>query len=331
MDARSFFATGPEDLKQNQFGVAAGGPLRKDRVWFCWFCEGLRELTAFSTAGYSPTKSMFGGNFAGAGHIVYDPTTYDASSGTRQPFPNNVIPASQINPVVRNLLKYYGPGTSLASMPSNLFGNPRNTLRDDQGGLRLDAASGSRSQIFFQIFGQTTPSDKPGLYPLSGLFYQNGSQLAMVEHIWSVNPRALNSLRIGFLRNIAIGGNEGQDSAAILPLLGISNTNDTHGVTAINLLGYSGFGRSNGEVGNRDNAWQFDDEITYGRGEHSFAFGVGLRYRRGWHWNGNIFYGRRHSAGGSALAETCPDGRMSHWGNGPSRRSQRSRPDSPSF
>lgn len=71
MDARSFFATGPEDLKQNQFGVAAGGPLRKDRVWFCWFYEGLRELTAFSTAGYSPTKSMFGGNFAGAGHIVY--------------------------------------------------------------------------------------------------------------------------------------------------------------------------------------------------------------------------------------------------------------------
>jgi hypothetical protein len=281
MDARSFFANGPEDLKLNQFGAAAGGPLRKDRVWFYGFYEGLRELTAFSAAGYSPTESMFGGNFVGAGHIVYDPTTYDASSGTRQPFPNNVIPASKTNPVARNLLKYYVPGTSLAGMPSNLYGNPRNTLSDDQGGLRLDATSGPRSQIFLQIFGQTTPSDKPGLYPLSGLLYQNGSQLAMVEHIWSVNPRAANSLRIGFLRNIAIGGNEGQDSASIVALLGISNTNDTHGVTAINLQGYSGFGRSNGEVGNRDNAWQFDDEVTYTRGKHSFAFGVGLRYRRG--------------------------------------------------
>jgi hypothetical protein len=109
----------------------------------------------------------------------------------------------------------------------------------------------------------------------------------MVEHVWSINPRTVNSLRIGFLRNIAIGGNEGQNRGAILPALGISNTNDTHGVTAINLQGYSGFGRSNGEVGNRDNAWQLDDEITYTKGAHNLAFGVGLRYRRGWHLNGN--------------------------------------------
>jgi hypothetical protein len=119
------------------------------------------------------------------------------------------------------------------------------------------------------------------------MLYQNESQLAMLEHIWSLNARAVNSLRIGFLRNIAIGGSEGQNHASILPLLGILNTNDTRGVTAINLQGYSGFGRSSGQVGNRDNAWQLDDEITYSRGVHSFGFGAGLRYRRGWHLNGN--------------------------------------------
>ena len=96
MDARSFFATSPEDLKQNQFGFASGGPLRKDRVWFYGFYQGLRELTAFSTAGYSPTGEMFDGNLAGVGHSIYDPTTYDPASGTRKPFPNNVIPPSQI-------------------------------------------------------------------------------------------------------------------------------------------------------------------------------------------------------------------------------------------
>jgi hypothetical protein len=287
MDARSFFATGREELQQNQFGVAAEGPLRKNRVWLYGFYEGLREITGFSTAGYSPTAAMFGGNFTGTGQVIYDPATYDPSSGTRQPFPNNVIPASQINSVASKLLKYYVPGRNLASMPSNLYGNPRNTMNDDQGGLRLDAATSARSQIFLQIFGQNTPSDKPGLYPLSGLLYQNGSQLAMAEHIWSLNPRAVNTLRVGFLRNIAIGGNEGQSGPSLLTLLGISNTNDTRGVTAINLQGYSGFGRSNGEVGNRDNAWQLDDEITYSSGGHSFAFGVGLRYRRGWHLNGN--------------------------------------------
>ena len=65
IDARSFFAKGPEDVKQNQFGFASGGPLQKDRVWFYGFYEGLRELTAFSTAGYSPTQQMFDGRFRG--------------------------------------------------------------------------------------------------------------------------------------------------------------------------------------------------------------------------------------------------------------------------
>ena len=33
LDARTFFSPGPEDLKRNQFGVAMGGPLWKDRAW----------------------------------------------------------------------------------------------------------------------------------------------------------------------------------------------------------------------------------------------------------------------------------------------------------
>ncbi len=67
LDARTFFSPGPEDLKRNQFGVAMGGPLWKDRAWVYGFYEGLREISAFSSAGYSPTAEMFAGNFAGSG------------------------------------------------------------------------------------------------------------------------------------------------------------------------------------------------------------------------------------------------------------------------
>ncbi len=41
------------------------------------------------------------------------------------------------------------------------------------------------------------------------------------------------------------------------------------------------------QVGNHDNTWQLDEEFTYSRGRHRFAFGADLRYRRGWHQNGN--------------------------------------------
>jgi len=287
LDARSFFAAGPEDLKRNQFGAALGGPLWKDRVWFHGFYEGLRELTAFAAAGYSPTEEMFMGNFAGTSHIIYNPATDDPSSGTRQPFPNNVIPLSQINPVAKSLLKYYLPGSSLLSMPSNVQRNPRNTFNDDQGGLRLDAALSGRHQLFTQLFRQNSPSDQPGLYPLSGRLYQNESELAMLQDVWTVSPHAVNTLRIGFLRSIAIGGNEAQNLGPILSSIGITNTFEQDGITSINLQGYSSFGSSSGEVGNRDNTWQLDEEFTYIRDRHNFAFGAEAHYRRGRHLNGN--------------------------------------------
>jgi hypothetical protein len=287
LDARSFFSPTREDLKRNQFGWAIGGPLRKNRVWSYGFYEGLRQLTAFSAAGYSPTAAMFEGNFSEAGHAIYDPGTFDPVSGTRQPFPGNVIPPSQINQVARNLLKYYLPGTSLANTPSNVYGNPRDTLNDDQGGLRLDAAVSARSQLFGQFFRQNTPSIQPGLFPLSGLLYQNESTLAMVQHSWSMGANAGNTLRFGFLRNVAVGGNEARELGPILSQIGITNTFDNRGVSAMNLQGYSSFGRANGEVGNRDNTWQLDEEFTFNKGGHSLAAGAGLRYRRGWHLNGN--------------------------------------------
>jgi hypothetical protein len=274
-------------VKRNQFGGAVGGPLRKDRVWFHAFYEGLRELTAFSAAGYSPTQAMFGGNFAGTGRVIYDPGNYQADTGVRTPFPNFTIPTNRINPVARNLLAYYLPGTGLASTPNNIFGNPRDAVRDNQGGGRVDVSLTARSQLFGQFFQQDSPSTQPGLFPLSGLSYENGSTLAMVQHSWSLSPNALNSFRFGFLRNVAVGSNAAQERGPLLDQIGITNAIDPNGISAVNLQGYSPFGTANGEVGNRDNTWQLDEEFTYNRAGHTFAAGAGLRYRRGWHLNGN--------------------------------------------
>jgi hypothetical protein len=287
LDARSFFAASREDLKRNQFGAAIGGPVRRNRVWFHGFYEGLRELTAFSVAGYSPTAAMFGGDFQETGRTIYDPMGYTAASGKRTPFPGDVIPGERINTVAKNLLGYYQPGSSLASSPINVTGTPKETLADDQGGVRMDAALSSRHELFGRYFRQRTPSAQPGLYPLSGLSYINGSDLAMVQDVWTATPHAVNTLRIGFLRNDAFGGNEGAGKGPILPEIGITNTIDEDGVSRINLQRYSGFGRAAGDVGNHDNTWQLDDEFTYAKGSHSFALGIGLRYRRGWHLNGN--------------------------------------------
>lgn len=285
LDARSFFAAASEDLKRNQFGVATGGPVWRDRLWFYGFYEGTRELTAFQAAGYSPTSAMFRGDMSGTGRTIYDPLTYNESSETRAPFPNSLIPATRINSVSRNLLPYYLPGSSLASVPSNVFGNPRNTLQGDQGGLRFDFHPNEQHQLSFQFLEESTPVQNPGLYPLSGTLYRNGFVMAGLEHTWTLNPRAVNTLRAGFLRALGIGGNQAQ--ASLLSTIGVLNTFGDRGISIINLQGYSSFGNSTGDVGNRDNTWQIDDELYSTRGTHQLAFGAGFRYRRGWQQNSN--------------------------------------------
>ncbi len=283
MDARSFFALSAEDLKQNQFGFALGGPLSKDRIWFHGFYEGLRQITRFAANGYSPTAAMFAGNLAEAGVPIYDPAAYSAVTGQRQPFPGDVIPSSRINPTSINLSKYYLPGSSLESRPSNVYGTPRDTLTDNQGGLRVDAAISNRQQVIGEIFRQSSPTDQPGLYPLSGLLYSEGADLAMLQHSFEFSNYAVNTLRIAFVRAIAVGGNEAQGPVPT----GVMNTFENQGITGINLQGYSSFGRSNGEVGNRDNTWRVDEGLNYVWQNHTFKFGFGLGYRRGWHSNGN--------------------------------------------
>lgn len=141
----------------------------------------------------------------------------------------------------------------------------------------------SANNYSFQLFKQSTPIDNAGLYPLSGTLYLNGSSLAMLQHTWSLSPRAVNTLPIGFLRAVAIGGNEAQ--TPILSAIGVLNTFSDYGISNINLTGYSPFGNSQGDVGNRDNTWEVGEELNYTRGTHTFAFGAGLRYRRGWHHN----------------------------------------------
>ena len=138
LDARNFFAPGPEELKRNQYGFAVGGPIVRDKVWFRTGYEGMRERVAFSRGVFTPTQAMFGGDFSEDPFVIHDPHTLDESAGTRDPFPNQTVPKSRFNPVSDNLLQYYLPGSSFQARPSNLFVHPRNIVDNDQFNVRVD-------------------------------------------------------------------------------------------------------------------------------------------------------------------------------------------------
>jgi hypothetical protein len=110
MDARSFFASGAEDLKRNQFGGNIGGPVvlpkynGKDRTFWFFSYEGLRLRDATTQAATVPTANMRAGDFSELPNPLYDPATTRPNPNVingflRDPFPGNVIPSNRIDPV----------------------------------------------------------------------------------------------------------------------------------------------------------------------------------------------------------------------------------------
>src|SRR5690349_4616134 len=184
-----------------------GAFLRKDRTWFFGHYEGLREVTAFSAAGYAPTAAMFAGDFRGIAEIIYDPATYSAETRTRQPFPGNLIPQNRINTVSQNLLKYYLPGSSLSQTPNNIFTNPRRSEDDDQLGVRVDNSFSTRQTAFAQYIRQRSTIIAPGLMPYSGSIYPLETDYATLQHTWTLTPALINNLRAGFVRNSVFTSN----------------------------------------------------------------------------------------------------------------------------
>lgn len=285
MDARSFFSPEPESLKRNQFGGAVGGPIRKDKMWFFANYEGLRQVSAGVASGYTPTAAMFSGDFSGLSTPIYNPLTFDSTTGKREAFAGNVIPASMINPVSKALLKYYLSGASLAETPSNIFGYPRTILNDDTYGGRIDAALTDRQTLYGQYIHENSPATTPGLMPLTGSYYPIQNDLVAIQYAYALRPNLINTFLIGGVRNYALDANPALSLPSIGAAVGITNPVDGHGVPEVSLQGYTGFGDANGTLGNIDNQYQLNDGLNYIRGTHDLQFGAGIHYIRTWQEN----------------------------------------------
>jgi outer membrane receptor protein involved in Fe transport len=129
-NARNLFAPSNPQLAQNQFGAAAGGPIKEDKLFVFASYEGLRiRQGALATGAFPLTAAERSGNFAGQKPIT------DPLNGS--PFPNNQIPTARFDPVAQSILS-----KGLLPLPnagggslSQLFPQPQN---NDQGLVRLD-------------------------------------------------------------------------------------------------------------------------------------------------------------------------------------------------
>ncbi|MBV8904079.1 MAG: carboxypeptidase regulatory-like domain-containing protein, partial [Acidobacteriia bacterium] len=103
VDARNFFAipTAPTpQYQRNQYGFAAGGPIRKNKTFIFGDWEGTNIRQGQSVVSTIPTAEERRGNFSQLTKPLTNPIT-------KQSFPGNMIPANQIDPVAQRLINLY--------------------------------------------------------------------------------------------------------------------------------------------------------------------------------------------------------------------------------
>ena len=171
LDARQFPETTRTPYSQNQYGIYVGGPIIRDNTWFAVYWEGFRSAQTLSYFGNTFTAAMQKGDFSALlgpqvgtdslgrpefANEIYDPKTSrpDPShpgSFLRDPFPGNIIPASQINPDALLILQKYYPLPNLnvaANVLPNLQFSGANTTASDVTGIRLDHLFRNNDMLF---------------------------------------------------------------------------------------------------------------------------------------------------------------------------------------
>jgi hypothetical protein len=261
-------------FRQNQFGGTLSGPLAPSTYFFASY-EGLRSLSSSSSQHLVPTAAVRGGDFSG-GTPIFDPVNLDAN-GNRAPFPNNIIPASRIDPTVAKYLSLYEPlpNYPLANGFDYIDSTP-NRDNSDNGTVRIDRGWGERNRMFARYTINDERSLLAGSFPALPTQEDLRAQQAAIGHTfagasWVADTRfSFTRLRVFDLPTNAFGSNV----LANLGISGFSNDPFNFGLPTLTVTDYDTVQDSqNLPQTQRDNTWNFSTSFSHNIGRHTLKTG----------------------------------------------------------
>ena len=291
LDAREFFDAQKPPFQQNQFGVAVGGPIRKDKTFFFADYQGLDAHSSTTQILTEPTVQMRAGDFSAYPAIIYDPSTYNSVTRTRQVFPGNAIPPSGIDPVARNIQQIFAL-PNLPGIANNLRVNSLQVQTQNEWDGRIDQTFSEKDSMFArytysgadETYPNALPAVKNGV-PNPMAFLGSSQRLnhapatqATVQEIHSFTPNLVNQIALGYTRwylkvtPLDLGTN-------LSTLLGLQGSNTSYmasGMATISIASETGYSESSVPEIVPQNTYQVSDTLSYSHGAHSTKFGLSI-------------------------------------------------------
>lgn len=268
----------------HNIGGNIGGPVIKNKVFFFYGTERVISHGSNAVSYISvPTLNQRGGNFVGT-NPIYDPASQvvDASNVvTRQPFPNNLIGPTRLDPVAKNIQEFYPIPNVAGTVANGIAQNnyqyvlPSNTPRIKYFG-RFDADLIRNHRIT----GSANWNDNwtEGVGPVAPVNVNDSDIMnagAQLSDYWNISPNTLHEFRIGFMAEYDKIKPRTMDQGYPEKLgLRFSKADIFPAINITNIYGLAGGNPSHANY--QQNQYDISDAMTLIRGRHSLRFGANL-------------------------------------------------------
>jgi len=247
LDARNYFDQAEiPSFQRNDFGAAAGGRLRRDKLFGFANYEGYRQHLDLSDVTFVPDNAARAATVASA-----------------QP-----------------LLALWPVGTTeLGGGIAEAFSHPPQQVREDFGTTRIDSNLSQNDLLFAVYTVDDSNATTPSANPYSSIYEQLREQVLSAQEQHVVSPTLLNTERAGFSRaafyfnSIVAGSVPGWVDGGPVGAVVISGSTASNGASAITLAG-ANTGSNNQTARNLFTA---DDHVYWTHGKHQIEAGLWLQ------------------------------------------------------
>jgi hypothetical protein len=249
LDARNFFdGASPPPFRRNQFGGAIGGPIKKDKAFFFFNYEGLRQNYSITEPGFVPDAEARQGIINGV-NVGVKPAVlpflalYPAAPASLSS-PSGIVAVPQVNNQMGKENYYLGRFDYIFSDNDSLFAR----FTSDRATLDNAAPIGA-------LLGWPDVEKTPNLY-------------TVVEEKHILTPTMINAVRASFVRtdSNAVSPN----TTPILDWSGAGHEDGTIAATGLSTLGAEALDPFR-IVQNKLSGY---DDFYWTKGAHSIKFGM---------------------------------------------------------